>query len=74
MLAAAVDAANKVETVQRAGWLGEPLTVTPEDGPEVFADDPHILVLEGGDHGEFCVDPEGEWKNVCAYAFGVLDP
>jgi hypothetical protein len=72
MLVGTSDIGNKIDTVQHAGWLGEPLTVQAGAAPEVFADEPHILVLDGQGHSEFCAGNGGQWKNLCDYAFGAL--
>lgn len=72
LLVGSNDLGDKVETVQAAGWLGEPLTVNGGAGPEVFAAEPHIMILQGQGHSEFCAGTGGDWKNLCDYAFGAL--
>jgi len=72
MLVGSSDIGNKIETVQAAGWLGEPLSVAGGATADVFAADPHIMILEGQGHGEFCAGNGGDFKNLCDHAFGAL--
>ena len=62
---------NKVMTTQAAGWLGEPLTVNAGAMAAAFSTAPHLMIVQGQGHGEFCAGDGGDWKAMCQYSFGV---
>jgi hypothetical protein len=68
------DIGNKVDTVLNAGWIGPRVDVPPGADAAFFASQPHVMVLEGQGHGEFCAGDGGDFKNLCDYAFGSLQP
>jgi hypothetical protein len=62
------DIGDKIETVQAAGWLGDPLDVNAGAlGPFTA----NILVLVGQGHSEMCAGDGGDWAAICDYGFGV---
>jgi hypothetical protein len=66
------DIGDKVETVQSAGWLGDPVNV-PQGADAAAIGDGHILILLGQGHGEFCAGDGGGSRAVCLHAFGVSE-
>jgi hypothetical protein len=74
MLVGSSDVGNKVDTVLAAGWLGPSTDVSAGVSADFFATNPHVFVLQGQGHGEFCAGDGGQFKNLCDYAFGSLQP
>jgi hypothetical protein len=74
MLVGSNDVGNKVDTVLNAGWLGPATDVSGGVAADFFASNPHVFVLQGQGHGEFCAGDGGQFKNLCDYAFGSLQP
>jgi len=62
------DVGDKIETVQAAGWLGDPFNVNAGDQGPFTA---NILVLVGQGHSEMCAGNGGDWAGICDYGFGV---
>jgi hypothetical protein len=68
----------KFKNVMKAGWVGTPVNVTPNNMPATFTPDQHLFAMIGtgpntpGGHTVFCNDnPSNGWMPVCTYVMGA---